>query len=436
MKGALRWVTVAVILTLLSAQLLAGLGRDAPFPLSIYAAEQEDPIDHEGCVDHRTLVATALKQGLDSQEHAERLYQARYRISASLGGLGPHINLTTFTNAAQGSFWSVIPNLVGFLYPSKWFDWKESQNLYEAQRYSYKTLLGNVVNILDTVILNIQRNKVAHMITKFYRKNSDRVLERVFWQMEHHQRPVDDETLGNLKGIRARLAYQEEEYERNLQEAHIELANVINYRSPWYELCFIEKERKPSLPRQLAATKTEQLTVFFRSSELGSLEFLLKSAILHQKSSLFSFFTPEGENPLGLGYYSNIKINKSQIKLIKVEIEKAKSGLKVALEQAKNQINRSRSYSKYARSILRSIDGQRNALIENLEDMDERLDLEKSLRFFEYALDAELKKNDAKYLGLLAEAQLARLFWHGEHYEQIPQYVPTSKLARTYESVF
>ena len=190
-----------------------------------------------GCLSLDTIVKNAQSNSFESQEYAEQVYQARHQIGKQLGRLVPQISLNLGAQTSAQDLWQVVPSLVGFIYPSNWYNWNEAKQLYEAQRYSYMTLIANHTNIAISLYINIHAQQHALRIASHYDKEISKSIAFVEGQIEDVGRFIDPEMMGILKSIQSRIQYSMEVTKNSISEMLPQLANATNHHSDWLEFC-------------------------------------------------------------------------------------------------------------------------------------------------------------------------------------------------------
>jgi len=110
-----------------------------------------------------------------------------------------------FATAGPVAFVSSVGNLVPFIFPSNWFQFKEAKELNAAEKLSYASLRGNVVNgvegllyihVRNTALLNMLSNEeiILHFsdfietMKKHFLLNYDKLITIVEKEIEEQQK--------------------------------------------------------------------------------------------------------------------------------------------------------------------------------------------------------------------------------------------------------
>lgn len=378
------------------------------------------------------IVELTLVQGFDAREKAEKVYQARKFVNNKIGFLLPYVNLGSIGGIVYGNIFDVIPSFVGFLFPNKWFEWNESKMFSKAEEYSYRTLLGNQINMIQSLYFMIHFNWVNKEIISHYHKLTDQLLNYFSIEELKLKKNITGEQIGFLRNLNARLSYKKSVLVSTLDELVPQLAMLINFKGDWSQLSLYPVPLENLSNKPKLEGKKFLNTVYKKSTELKTLQFLVKAANSAKNTRYFTFLKPGAEG-LGYGYTSQIKIAKSEIKVLEINTEKTNANLQYALLKAINNYNTSLQFYKDAES-------QKTAMMEPALDLEkniassENLNLEKIDRFFEYALEADTQLNSAKHLYITSLSQLGRLLWKGGYYEKIEQHLPLNNKPKVFSS--
>src|SRR6056300_1346145 len=85
----------------------------------------------ENCIELSEVINRVKTHNLETLESALSLYKARENVTLKVGNLIPQLKLQIITE--PWGLLETVPHLLGFLFPSNWFSWKESKLFAKAQ---------------------------------------------------------------------------------------------------------------------------------------------------------------------------------------------------------------------------------------------------------------------------------------------------------------
>jgi hypothetical protein len=402
---------------------VASDGNLFPVQISNYYSAGKRPNDTNTscrpphCFGLDELIKFTLSQGFASREKAEQVYRARLEINKKLSGLLPSLNIGRVVGAVQGNMFEVVSGCVGFIFPSRWFKWQESKKYAKAEVMSYKTLLANQVNMMETLYFNIHTYLINRDILAHYHGLLARIITYLERQKALLSRPVSDEHLGFLHTVQARIGAKLVGVQSLLDSLTADLAALFVFEGDW-KLLEIARLDLPGIEIS-AAPHPDTLwhLVESHSSELKGIEYMVGAAEKSLKARYFDFFDPNGGN-LGFSYVSDLKIGKSELTSVAIQKEKIQTNLRLALTQALN--NQGTAISYYHNGWDQALSLQ--AVGKNLEDhiaSYDPLELAKFSRFIDNAIEADMQINTSMHLFQITVNSLRRLLWQGHFYEQI-----------------
>lgn len=109
---------------------------------SIYNHQSQYVCEVEKCFKLDEIVKGLKDNNYDVQNKLQTLIQTHLQVKVKMARLFPSFDISKVASLVVGDF-TAVASFIGFLFPSNWFDWKESKLFYLAQRQSYKTLLAN-----------------------------------------------------------------------------------------------------------------------------------------------------------------------------------------------------------------------------------------------------------------------------------------------------
>lgn len=387
------------------------------FDAAVYTGGKDKICELPHCFKLSQIIKNTLEHGFESREQAQKVYQARLDINNKVSALLPSLNLGSVISLAQSSFFSVIPSLVGFAFPSNWFAFKESNKLLNAEMASYKTLLANQVTTVESLYLTIHNHLTNRDILIYYHELIATAIDYITKQEALLSRKVEGEELGYLKNILARVERKLLQVQSLIDDLLPTLASLFDFQRDWQKINIEALDF--SMPHDIISIDPQNHLdlVYEKSSELETLNGLEDAAKLVRKSKYFDFLDPEGDG-LGFNYTTKLKIAKSQQDQIQVRLQKMRASLKLALIHALNSYNTAVESYKNGKKQIDSLKQSAGALSAHLLSFED-LDIERIDRYFENAIKADIQKNTSMHMFKQSLASLDRLKWKGDIYEDI-----------------
>ena len=277
------------------------------------------------------LVRMLRQQNFDIRANAERVYQAKKNIDVKVGALLPSLSFGTLMSLAEPNPFELVPSLLGFLFPSNWFRWKESKLFFEAERWSQVTLIANQVNSLMIQICRV-----------LYIRELIGVYEQYTRQMRSLARNSElrfrmGEGRFDAKADHENIVLQLEQDTQALRNGYVKLKYEIAFSvdldvEEWNRFD-IEPVGLPDLDcRHYLAPEDLLADIIEISPERKQLKYLVEAAKYSRRARTFDFLNPNGStgNSLGYGYISQIKIGRSRTEVLNTKTNELKSRLQLA----------------------------------------------------------------------------------------------------------
>lgn len=263
--------------------------------------------------EHKEWMEEFEKKDLNSQVELLKVQTARAQINEELGRILPSINIETMVNTAISGPLGLLTgmtNLLGFMLPSRWYQWNESKMYYQAQKHAYISMRGNFMLMADELYLSLKKAYLTREI-----------VQKTIAELNHLSKSIHfRERVGELsKGTYARI----EAKLYSLENDKINIDSIIN-------LFLIEMNKLISKgdeqeitginyyqPRESTYLEWTKEVVVENSSELKSLENLIVASRYSRRARFWSFLDISGEG-FGLGYFARNKIStykRDEIKL-------------------------------------------------------------------------------------------------------------------------
>ena len=424
MKKIISFLCTVISLELLSLPSMNHPIVIEPMDFTNINEKQEKSIDHYTCSE---FVLKSLAHGFESRESYEDLQQSRWRIRERLSFLLPSFSFKSALEIPQHNLMEIASSFVGFIFPSHWYKWKESKLLAKAEKQSYKTLLANRISNSQNLFFQIHLFKTKLLIIDHYINQVDKIIDKIITQKKTGIRSVDTEVIGVLFTIKTRLSYQYEDIRRNVSISMSELAFTMGKKMS-YSLSLEIRSLTSLMSKESQEPYKTPDRVQIESPEIKAIIYLIEASKKNKKNIYFDFVSPTAKNPLGFGTSSSIRIAKSKIKKLEIQLEKIKLDLQRMWFESATYYNSSIVQYKNIITNRISIDGLTQALMENISNANVDFDLEKVLRFFDYSLSADLRLSEIVHTYWIAEANMDRLYLDKFPYTIIENFIPNQNL--------
>ena len=367
-----------------------------------------------------------LKKALDSSIYgnyenrikAESVYQAHHNIKVAISRLLPSLNFSTIMAVSNGSTSEITASSLGFLFPSNWFRWKESKLFHKAEQSSYATLLGNIVNITESLYYKVHMLKNTSEIITKYIIRTEKILKEV---EERFPGGRPHETgLYETRNFLYKLRQDRNKILTTLKNLGFELLYTLGTKPKKWTSVEIENLELPNpLSKKPWKTKDFLAEAYKNSQEIKTQHYLLKASKYSTFTRYFNFALPSSDTDsnLGFGYISQVKIGKSIERQRKIELQRAKAIVRLQVEKTVQNFNL--AANGFATSIKIKENGE--ALIDHLykKFKNENIFNDNYVDGLAFALRGELRMMQAKHTILVIEAQRRRLIWGDSRYKEI-----------------
>ncbi|MBC61398.1 MAG: hypothetical protein CMP11_02995 [Zetaproteobacteria bacterium] len=369
------------------------------------------------------MTAFAILNGYETREKGEDLLQKKYMIDQSFGRILPHIGLSTVVAFSLGNFIEVASSFVGFMFPSRWYSWKEKSSLSQAEKESFRTFLANRINEIETIYYNIHLFTLQVKMINFYKNQIINIISTIEGQIEKKGRKITDEEIGLLYTIKAQLSYRSRYIQSELQKVYSNLFFLLGLNGNLKGFC-IEMISLKKIDEEVKEAKDPDFNEVYRKSrEIKNLDALKQASKFSLKQEIYSYFQPQMQNPIGWGYFPSIKISRSRIKQIEVYYQKTLADLKRSTEIVIIKKNQAVEQYKIGLRQKTAMDGPTRALERNILNIKEQFDIEKAIRFFDFGLEGDSIITANIHLFWQAKSHMNRLLWQGKNYDGIEEVV-------------
>jgi hypothetical protein len=270
------------------------------------------------------LVGRAKFLGYSVTEAAERAYQAKEQIGAAQGNLLPHLNLRAIVGLATGersAVFDAIGSFLPFIFPSNWYRWEESKDLYQAERASFSSLRGNEMNAVEGLSYFVHRDQMGLAL----------VEQHLAWlrsiqaglRVEERAGTVPTGTADYFGISIARLEQDRIAYSAFVTD---EFASLTQGAALDAAIISLQDFDLPNLSGTARINANDFVAdALSKSFELSSLQSLQKAAQMGGKEVVFGWLDPEGSQTLNFGLANQIRISQSRQAEIKERVAEAAS---------------------------------------------------------------------------------------------------------------
>lgn len=395
---------------------------------NIDVATLSQPIPEKSCVFERCYELSeaterAGKFSFESQEGLLELFRARQTIKVRSGQLLPSFNLR-INNPID--IFDYVPNLVGFMFPSNWFQLKESKLHAKAQEYSYVSLVANQKSMAQDLFYAVHRESNGLQILKNHVAFAERLTGLMKKKYELGETPGEDvqEILAMTDFLKSEAVIQE----NLLSFTSTELALLINDINTGEFPGPIQITLPVLTGFQKIDPKKYIGNVIDASPELKSFDYLIAASKYSKKARFYEFLTPDSgtENAFGFGYLANLRIGESETESLKISRKALEANLRKSVTTVATKYNSAIELYQYALSI----EGSLNYIIENLlsdYSISSKIDINRVASLLKESLSTQQMKNNAVHGFLLAKGELDRLLFTQPSYTSIYQTLPKTK---------
>ncbi|MBF0208336.1 MAG: hypothetical protein HQK53_15775 [Oligoflexia bacterium] len=381
------------------------------------------------CVSIDEAVKKAVLQGFPSRAQWESVYKARQQILAAIGRLLPRIEISFGAGGIGPSgIFGMISNLLGFLVPSNWFNWKESKLIYHAQKSSYQGLLQDQVSNTEVLYYNIHRVNFDLLIYDYYTTHLQKFVEEIKErnQLLPEEKKVPELDLLILENYLAELNTDGVALDRLIRafdEYDMAIAMAYGRISEIGILPIVLPNLTKIAP--YTVTPKDVTKIKSRSMTLLTLRYLQQAARYARLSRIFSFLGSGGTGAdssigisFGLDYVANLRIANSDIRELKIRHQETTLQIENLFLKAVDGHNASiYLYNQY-------VDAKEpnRALFRNILDNYNRngtLAVAPLIGAINWALKFELGRNFVQHYYLVSKSQMQRLLVEGERYRQL-----------------
>ncbi|MDD4975887.1 MAG: TolC family protein [Bacteriovorax sp.] len=378
------------------------------------------------------IVGRAKFNNYSVTEDSERVFQAQKNIGVARGNLLPKLSLKSLIGLATGDYVSAVGTVLPFLFPTNWYKWEASKDLYQAEKTSFASLRGNEMNMVEGLYYVILRDQQV----------LERLKKHITWMKQiqdtiKQSEKVGTATQGTADYFGLSIGVLEKDkinFEALIKIQYAQLAQA-SALSPINGIGGLMAVAVPDL----SVVEALDPASFFKeaqakSYELKSLGFLLKAAKTSQKEIYFNFFDLDGNSGIGFGTRSQILVSKSQQEEINKKAEETKSLIELQSSLVANEYNQALDSYQLAQSNKNSATKRMNWLISRLLQGDGSIDSEEFVneltdiqnRIIEFTAD----EATSTQMWLMAKSKLNRLMLVG-YYSDLEAALPDEPIVKS-----
>jgi len=388
------------------------------------------------CLTIEEATKDSLRNSFITEEGFQELYQARQRVLLSASNLMPRIQIQLGLGTTMPlDLGSMVGNLVGFLIPSHWFDWKESQLIYSAEKMSYLNLLQDEVYQMESLYYNLDRLDVDREIYNFYIKHVRNFISLLNYQNQISGQ-IPQTTFTYLERFSSQLETEIFFLDHIMRDVTPGDLSVALGRIPTDQGQLQNVGIVPPYMLDLSKLNPFDIQnfwprVYANSSTRKSLEYLKMAAKYSKFSRMFNFLGsgngPVSQSAIGISFgldnIVQVSIANSEIKAIENKIEQYKAELYRDLGKSIDNFNAALDLSQKYHAGM--------ALNQQLFDdilkeytYKRNLDVTKFLQVLEWSLQTELSVNFINHYAMLMLSQINRFALDSPKYIDLNKYIP------------
>ncbi|MCC7440239.1 MAG: hypothetical protein IT285_01315 [Bdellovibrionales bacterium] len=296
--------------------------------LFIYLSKNEshaaDPIVANGVWRLEDLYRRVRSQTYETRLGVERLYQANEDIKAARGRLVPGLSVGTVLSAIDifsgAGVMSIVTTLVGslmpFIFPSQWYELDRSKALYESEVYSYRALVANQMNLVESLYYGILRDQ-------YYLERQE---EFTGFLRRYHEEMKLREEMGLVRpgtSLAFRNFLLANESDKQQLRTMLRIQYAILSRgiglSPRNGIRALAQGAAPRVENAEPLHENEVAArILAASIELKQLYYMQRAAVLQKKAVTWSFINPSQWVGFNASIVHEVRVAKSQVREVEL----------------------------------------------------------------------------------------------------------------------
>ncbi|MBF0207715.1 MAG: hypothetical protein HQK53_12575 [Oligoflexia bacterium] len=388
------------------------------------------------CITITEAVNAAITNGLPTRERYESVFRARQTVVARLGNILPRFELSLGYGMNPLSILNFVGNLLGFLMPSNWYNWKESKLMHLAEVSSFQSLLQDQVSNTEILYYNIHRINFDLLIYEYYIERLESFISDLrsiatittVVPSTSNPAPVPEADMLILENYLAEIKSAKIYLDGVIRELdEYDIAIAMNY--PNMSEVGLKPLVLPDLSKNphYTISDTDIKRIKNKSKTLLALRYMRQAAHYARKSRTWAFLGTGGsgsESSIGISFgldnIANVRIARSEERSVDILITQTKYDIENIFRKAVDSYNSSIDlYKQYTdgkvpnRALFRTVLNQYNR--------EGKLMSEQLIRAIDWALKFELGRNFVQHFYLTAHSQMQRLLVQGKLYERLAE---------------
>ena len=311
----------------------------------------KDPVSPDRVYSLDELLGRAKYLNYSVSQEAERVFQAKQNIGVARGNLLPRLNVKSLVGVFTQDYLSIVGSLFPFLIPSNWYKWKQTKQLFQAERFSFASLRGNEMSAVEGLYYLLLRDQMV----------LNRLKNQIAWMKETQQGLQKEESIGTTytgaaEYFGASIVLLERDrigLEALIKNEYGQLSQSVALPP----LNGITKLTEVSFPSSLLDVEVLDPYKFYKdaqekSYEIKTLNHLQEAAKYTEREVLFDFLNPDSNGGLGFGTPYQIRIGKSKQAEVKKKVEETYSLIELKASVIANQYNQALDTYKVANQGL------------------------------------------------------------------------------------
>ncbi|MBF0208393.1 MAG: hypothetical protein HQK53_16060 [Oligoflexia bacterium] len=343
----------------------------------------------------------------------------------------PHLEITAGSGILSAGIIGNISNLLGFLVPSNWFNWKESKLMYAAERSSYVGILEDQVTDTEVIYYTIHRESREVVIYNYYANHLQELIAHIKAN-NIKANNTDSNDVGNKINKVSKVSDDDILLLENL--LHEIKADAAYYSGIAIAMAYPEQGTigimpidLPDLSRAIphVLTKNEIEQIKSSSAQLLTLRYLIRAAHYARLSRTFNFLGARGVGretgigiSLGLENLAEIRIVASEKRNLEIAMQESAAKIESFFRKTVDLHNSSIDvYREYEQAKIPN-----HALLYSILEKyatEGTIDAMKLISAIHWAIKFEIYHNFVQHAYLIAKSQIDRCLLNGYKYTKI-----------------
>lgn len=297
-----------------------------------------------------TVLNRARFRNYDTLKEFEKVFEAKDKMNRDRAKLLPHLSIPSILGIGLNGPMALIDSvgtLFPFISPASWYRWDRSSKLYQAERFSYASLIANELNEVHGLYYSIHRDLMILNVIDHHIEELSGVSEQLRKQ----------ELLGAVAaGTTAQFNIHVGEMKQDKIDVEALIEKQLSSLAYALALSPLDQDFKikdlESLPPveeiMIPSSKEVSAVAIDRSLELQTLDELVKAAKVGIKDAKYKFFDFAGNGTFGPSTPFEIAIERSQVRQLEVEVDSLKARIEEKSRHLELELDRAiKSYNQF-----------------------------------------------------------------------------------------